>query len=176
MYKKWRIEDIEAEINRIGVHLNYPCNLKIEVSNRATKRLGAFFYKKNKYRIEPVKFVFASILLNGEYPEDVVREVIIHEYLHYYCDTKSGQSNGHNRFFKEMCIKCGISPRATIDCNSLNNIRNSYSNEVTYKIYCINCGKIVCIHKRRDAADRKVKNYISRCCNSRLKSIKSYDK
>ena len=82
--KKWTIKEVQDEIDKIGLILDYPCNLKIEISNRATKRMGAFFYKKEKDTIKPLKFVFAKRLLDGNFPEEVVKEVIIHEYLHYY--------------------------------------------------------------------------------------------
>lgn len=171
MYKKWTVNDIQEEIKRIAFRLSYPCDIKIEISNRATKRLGAFFYKKNNNKIEPIKFVFAAILIDGAYPEKIVKEVIIHEYLHYYCDTKSNISNGHNSFFKEMCVRCGINPKATIKCD-VSNKSVSRKNTIIYKIHCSSCGSLVCIHKRKDAAERKIKNYISKCCNSKLKMAK----
>lgn len=167
MNKIWTIKDIKYEINKIGISLSYPCDLKVEISSRATKRMGAFFYKKEKGLIVPIKFVFAKRLIDGNYPEDVVREVIIHEYLHYYCDTKTGVSNGHNKFFKSMCLKCGITDKATFNYKSINEDIVKRNTKI-YNIYCRKCGKLVCVHKRRDAAERKVKEYISKCCNSRL--------
>ena len=89
MYKVWCIADIRIIINEISQKWNYPCDIKIEISKRAKKRMGAFFYKKYNNKIEPLKFVFAEELLNGKYSEEVVKEVIIHEYLHYYCNTRS---------------------------------------------------------------------------------------
>ena len=50
-----------------------------------------------------------------------------------------------------------------------------YNNELKYdlskykyKIYCSNCKKIVCMHVRRDAAERKLRLYVSKCCNEKL--------
>ena len=37
--------------------------------------------------------------------------------------------------------------------------------------YCSKCKKIVCIHARKDAAIRKVNNYVSKCCKVRLTVI-----
>lgn len=165
--KKWTIKEVQDEIDKIGLILDYPCNLKIEISNRATKRMGAFFYKKEKDTIKPLKFVFAKRLLDGNFPEEVVKEVIIHEYLHYYCDTKTGISNGHNKFFKSMCLKCSITNKATFNYKIMNE-DISQKNIKIYNIYCRKCGKLVCVHKRRDAAERKVKGYVSKCCNYRL--------
>ena len=167
MYKKWTIEEINKELIDIGVKLDYPTNLKVEISSRATKRMGAFFYRREEGLIVPIKFVFAKRLIDGSYPEDVVREVIIHEYIHYYCDTKTGVSNGHNKLFKSMCLKCGIRDKATFKYKSINEeIFNK--NTKLYNIYCNKCHRLVCVHKRRDAAERKVKGYISKCCNSKL--------
>ena len=168
MYKKWTIKEIKEELIDIGIKLEYPTNLKVEISNRATKRMGAFFYIKEKESIVPIKFVFAKRLIDGNYPEEVVREVIIHEYLHYYCDTKTVLSNGHNKFFKSMCLKCGISSKATFSYKSINEDIYIKKHVKIYNIYCRKCGRLVCVHRRRDAAERKIKGYISKCCNSRL--------
>ena len=45
MYKVWSIHDIKLIIDEIAQKWNYPCNIKIEISKRAKKRMGAFFYK-----------------------------------------------------------------------------------------------------------------------------------
>lgn len=163
MYRKWTLNDIEAEIKKLELKWNCPCNIPIEISKRAKKRMGAFFYKKMYKSIEPIKFVFADNLLNGSYDEHIVKEVIIHEYIHFYCDKKTGISNGHNKLFKQMCIANGISTSTTFKYN-INEVKVGK----IYEIYCKGCGKLVCIHKRRDAAERKVKMYISRCCNRKL--------
>ena len=48
MHNKWDISKIEAVIHELNKRLNYQCNLKIEISKRAQKRMGAFFYRKIK--------------------------------------------------------------------------------------------------------------------------------
>ena len=47
MHKIWTVDDIKLVIDEIASRWNYPCNIKIEISKRATKRMGAFFYKRN---------------------------------------------------------------------------------------------------------------------------------
>ena len=165
MYKVWSVADIKIIINEISEKWNYPCNIKIEISKRATKRMGAFFYKRNGNNIIPIKFVFAYTLINGSYSKEVVREVIIHEYLHYYCNTITNSNNGHNKFFKACCIKSGIPSNTTFKYN--NELKYDLS-KYKYKIYCSNCKKIVCMHVRRDAAERKLRLYVSKCCNEKL--------
>lgn len=168
MHKKWTKKDIENEINKLSKVFDYPCDIPIEISKRATKRLGAFFYKNDRKSIIPIKFVFAEILLSGLYPEDIVKEVIIHEYIHYLCDTKTGVSNGHNKLFKDICIRCGINSNATLKYKVENN-QAIKKNKKEYRIYCSCCKKIVCIHYRKDATDNKIKNYLSKCCKCKLK-------
>ena len=163
MYKNWTVKDIEEVIKELNVMFNYECNIPVQISKRATKRMGAFFYKKYTNKIEPMKFVFAEDLVKGSYQEKIVKEVIIHEYIHYYCDTRTGVSNGHNKVFKEVCRKVGISDKATFRYNTEKN-----STGKRYNIYCSNCNKLVCVHKRKDAAHRKVDEYISKCCKAKL--------
>ena len=164
MYKTWSISDIKIIINEISEKWNYPCNIKIEISKRTKKRMGAFFYKKYNNKIVPLKFVFAEDLINGRYNEDIVKEVIIHEYLHYYCDLSTNKSNGHNKFFKKCCLASGISDNTTFKYFNEENNNKKYK----YKIYCSKCRKLVCVHVRKDATIRKVSSYISKCCNARL--------
>ena len=162
MYKKWTVDEIEKVIDGLALKWSFPCNIPVEVSTRAKKRLGAFFYKNINNKIEPIKFVFSYNLLSGKYSEEIVKEVIIHEYIHYYCNVKYNRNNGHNNIFKEMCIKNNISPKATLRVESFD---KSYK----YKIYCSKCDKVVCLHMRKDAAERKIKKYISRCCKAKLR-------
>ena len=151
MYKVWSIADIKIIIKEISEKWNYPCDIKIEISKRAKKRMGAFFYEKSNNKIKPLKFVFAEELVNG--------------YLHYYCNTITNSNNGHNKFFKACCIKSGISSNTTFKYN--NELKVDLS-KYKYKIYCSNCKKIVCMHARRDAAERKLRLYVSKCCNEKL--------
>ena len=92
------------------------------------------------------------------------KEVIIHEYLHYYCDTITGVSNGHNSYFKKMCRIMGISDSATFKYDTKRKSDTAYK----YKIYCSKCNKYICGHKRIDFANNKVKKYISSCCKAKL--------
>lgn len=165
MYKVWTVQDIKLIINEISQKWNYPCDIKIEISKRAKKRMGAFFYKNDGRKITPIKLVFAECLINGSYKEEIVKEVIIHEYLHYYCDTSTNINNGHNRFFKMCCIKSGISNSTTFKYNNENYINME---KYKYKIYCSRCKKLVCMHVRKDAAKRKIRLYISKCCKEKL--------
>lgn len=167
MYRLWTKEDIKEELNIIANIFKYPCNLDIEISNRAKKRLGAFFFRKERGNIVPIKFVFAEVLINGTYREEIVKEVIVHEYLHYLCDTKTNVSNGHNKLFKEMCRRVGINDRATLKQETEVITRKSSSKR--YEIICSKCGAVLGCHKRIDAAERKVRYYKSACCKAKLR-------
>ena len=61
MHNKWDISKIEAVIQELNKRLDYQCNLKIEISKRAQKRMGAFFYRNTGNNIIPIKFVFSYI-------------------------------------------------------------------------------------------------------------------
>lgn len=163
MYKKWTLKDIEIVIKELELKWNYPCNIPIEISKRAKKRMGAFFYIKKEGLVEPIKLVFSYDLLDGRYSEEIVREVITHEYIHFYCDVKTGISNGHNKLFKQTCRLNGISESTTFKYGI-----NDLASGKVYKIYCKGCGNLICIHKRKDAVERKIQRYISTCCKKKL--------
>ena len=62
MHNKWDISKIEAVIQELNKRLDYQCNLKIEISKRAQKRMGAFFYRKNN--MATIQYLPSSCFIN----------------------------------------------------------------------------------------------------------------
>lgn len=167
MNKIWNIKDIRNVLNKISVEMNFPCDhVEIELSTRMTKTLGKFVFIKQENIVHPIRFVFSTKLLDGRYVHTVVKETIIHEYVHFYCTIKFQQNCGHNKIFKYYCNKAGIKgdtyfsakPTVYVPCTPKKH----------YIIKCKKCGTVVAIRQRKNAVTTLIIKYKSKCCKSKL--------
>ena len=107
-YKSWSLADIKKVFKEISQKMNMDCtNITIDISGRMTRCRGRYTYKR--IDLTPIKFTFAKNLLDGSYNYETVKQVIIHEYCHFYTDSKYNYACGHDSRFKMICRKAGIS-------------------------------------------------------------------
>jgi predicted SprT family Zn-dependent metalloprotease len=158
-YKNWNIDIIP-----------------IRISKKMTRGLGLFKFSKklieNKIVFTPVEFVFSDRLLNGICKEDTVRNIIGHEFAHFYCTIIDQQNNGHNDRFKRVCSNLGISSKFWGTCSFIDELSNYDKKE--YHILCSNCDKLVAVAQRKSRVDNLIKNSISACCKAKLKYKDGY--
>ena len=168
MYKSWTLEDIIIVLKDLDKKYNTKASeVETVISSRMTKCKGQYKFKidSNKNKVIPIKFTFAKNLLGGYYPEDVVKEVIIHEYAHYVTQDNKMRNQGHNSVFKANCRKLGISDSTYFEYDELNSVAFKEDN-YKYKVICSKCKKI--IEKRKTIKGNKLHNYISNCCHADL--------
>lgn len=177
--KKWSVQDIKEVLNEMGKKFDFPCdNIPVVISKRMTSCKGYFNFKyqrkskSNGMKIVPVQFTFASELLDGRYDEDVVRETIIHEYVHFYVNVKFNQRHGHDATFKAHCIVAGISPdtyftaKPNIDIDNGCNKAQSYKE--VYVVRCTCCKKVVATRTRACKLTAHPEMFTSTCCRSKI--------
>ncbi|MGG7130849.1 SprT-like domain-containing protein [Clostridium perfringens] len=135
MKKVWSKKDIEVVIKEISEKMGLDATkIPIEISSKMKRRKGQFMFVciKTPKSIHPLKFKFSNILLDGNYEEDVVREVIIHEYVHFYTNTINKKNCYHDYRFKLNCRKAGISDSTYFTAGGVG---------YKYKIVCSKCGR-----------------------------------
>lgn len=181
-FRIWTQEDIRLEMLKFSkiANLNYKNwnidIIPIRISKKMTRGLGLFKFSKklidNKIVFTPVEFVFSDRLLNGICKEDTVRNIIGHEFAHFYCTIIDQQNNGHNDRFKRVCSNLGISSKFWGACSVIDELSNYDKKE--YHILCRNCDKLVAVAQRKSRVDNLIKNSISACCKSKLKYKDGY--
>ena len=175
-FKVWKEEDIRLELFKFSkiANLNYKKigidNIPIRISKKMTRSLGIFKFsrklKDNSIVYTPVEFVFSDKLLNGMCKEDTVRNIIGHEFAHFYCTIVNQQNNGHNDIFKRACFNFGISSKFWGTNSSIGEL-NVYDKK-EYQIFCSNCNKLVAVAQRKNRLNNLLKNNISSCCRAKL--------
>ena len=107
-YKSWSLTEIKEVFKEISQKMEMNClEVPIKISGRMTRTQGQYTCKTKD--LAPVKFTFAKILLDGSYNYETVKAVIVHEYCHFYANSKYQAPCGHDARFKASCRKAGIS-------------------------------------------------------------------
>lgn len=109
--------------------------LPVTLKPNFTRTLGQYVYHPMK------RFHFATSLATDE---AMLRQVVIHEYIHYYLDIKFG-IHGHGAAFREMCVLLGIPPRATITWKQA---PPKVVNQHNYAIRCNECQHIIAYRQK----------------------------
>ncbi len=165
MNKIWTIEDVRKLLAETGEAMGFDCSfVPVEISTRMEKTMGSFLFREEKGKIIPHAFRFSQILLSGYYHEDVVRNVIIHEYAHYYANVKDNQNHRHDAYFKRVCEALGI-PSHTYFKELLPKTKKN-----AYILVCSKCGSKVAVRRKMDSVNMIVRTKISGCCRAKIRA------
>ena len=182
--KVWSVEDIREVLreldNKTGLDSSH---MRVEISKRMTRCKG-YCQWYNGEKLRPFLFKFAHCLVNGSYTEKVVKETIIHEYVHFLTVTKFNKG-GHDKTFKFYDKFLGgtgetyFKDKPVWREESVNvkksakktkiNTKNTTSKGYKYAITCACCNKIVA-HRNR-LTNNLIYNYRSKCCHSKLIAV-----
>ena len=164
MNKVWSVEDVRKLLHETGEKAGFPCtDVPVEISKRMEKTMGSFLFKSKDGKIIPHAFRFSHVLLSGYYDETVVRNVIIHEYAHYYVNVKDNRNHMHDDYFKKTCESLGI-PSHTYFKELLPRIKRK-----GYILVCSKCGSQVAARRKIDAVKNIVEMKVSGCCHAKIR-------
>lgn len=171
MYKKWNESDIREVLKQIGDKMNLSCeNVPIIISNKMSTTKGQYSFKKKDF--SPIRFKFSSVLLSGVYEAKTVRETIIHEYVHFYSNTKEHKNCGHNYIFKHNCKLAGIPGETYFNDNNETELSNKIQEKTSkYITECTCCGRRS-YYNRMCGAISRTEEYSCGLCHGKLKRIK----
>ena len=170
MHKIWNLSDVEGVLAETGDKAGLATKgIPVSISDRMEKTMGSFVFKEKDGKIKAHEFKFSARLLSGEFDEEIVKNVIIHEYAHFYANVTIGKNNGHNAVFKNVCRSLGIPDDTLFTAPGTRVIRKK-----GYKLVCSSCGETVAVRRHRDAAVDIVKYKISGCCEAKIKAMTGY--
>lgn len=166
-YKIWTVNDIQEVLDNVADKSEISVDgIPIIISGRMTRVKGCCCYRIKDKKLVTTKFKFAKQLVNGTYPEHIVKEVIIHEYAHHYINTKTNKSQKHNKLFKETCRMLGISDETYFQYGEI------YEQKVVtykYKVSCTKCGTIYNRKVLKGGPEEYIKKYVCGNCRGKLK-------
>lgn len=118
---------------------------------------------------QPAYFKFSKYLFDGRYTVDIIKEVIKHEYIHYYCSVKYPTKKVHHGYeFKSACRKFGVNDSTTFNYDVNDDFKNLDSEKkLVYVISCTNCGQET-IRQKKSRLVTDCKSYRCAICGGIL--------
>lgn len=181
MYRKWGLNDIKEVIKEISIKMGKDATyIPIRISKRMTSTKGTYSFRTIRKNIRPIGFAFSDCLLNGDYEEEVVREVIIHEYIHFYVNALYNRNCHHDGNFKRYCRKAGISDETYFKHEALKSNNNSTDDSTAnikkarkntnykYKVTCTSCNRSFYRHRFNKGISHFKDNYACAYCYGKL--------
>ena len=169
----WTEKDVRKVLDEIGGKMGISCkDVTIIMSNRMKKNYGQFSFKLKKGQwVIPLKFTFNnSVFGGGIYPYEVLKETIIHEYVHFYCAMKYKENHGHNYIFQKHCVEAGISPERLFTQHKEAVAEIEYK----YDIICPCCDKVINHKHRMNDISYYEKTHVCRKCRTHVVVKKNY--
>lgn len=168
MNKVWEVEDVRKLLVETGEKMDFCCaHVPVEISSRMEKTMGSFLFREKEGNIIPHAFRFAQVLLSGYYKESVVRNVIIHEYAHFYANVKDNRNHRHDAYFKKVCEELGI-PTHTYFKELLPRTKKN-----GYILVCSRCGSKVAARRKVDSVHMILRHKVSGCCHAKIRAKKA---
>lgn len=163
------LQQVKEILNKASEKVGDTFSIEVSINGRLTRTLGRVTLvgsKTNGY--EPTKMEFSKQLLETATDESI-KEVILHEWTHYYITKTTGENHGHNAHFKALCQKVGGGSGATTT-------KVNRTVEVTdkYDVFCTCCGKKVGGYSRAGKTVKQPHLFTSGCCGGELKVIQNF--
>lgn len=143
--------------------VNLDFSLPIVINGRLTKTLGRCIYQRVYGKVAPIRLEFSRQFLETATPHSI-DEVIKHECAHAIACIKTGENQGHNNYFKNVCLQIG-----TTNYTTSTSVERTVSDNKIYK-YTVICKKCCNICGYYHRAGNVIKNpscyYCSKCGGS----------
>ena len=164
-------KECEDTFKKAGLVFN-DYNIKISINGRLTKTYGRCKYgwKAENASVIPAELEFSRQLIETTIDEDVI-DIIRHECAHAIACIETGNKQGHNEIFRQICVK--------VDCTRdgrSSKVQRIVKEDTLYKyaLYCSGCGKYIGNRSRSCKVTNHPDQYISNCCGSKLKVIQNW--
>ena len=169
MYMNMNLEEVKAELNRLSAIVNDEFDIEFAINGRLTRTLGRVIMVGSKARgYQPTKLELSKQLLETATVESI-KEVIAHEFAHYYITKTTRENHGHDAQFKALCQRLGGG-----DGKTSTKVNRTVEVQSKYDTFCTSCGKPTGSFSR---AGKKVKNpelYRSCCCKAPIRVVQNF--
>ena len=109
-------EDLNARASKFAREMfGWEIPKRIKIEPRFTNTYGRCWMKRKPYPqqgLELKEIKIAAFLVNGNYREEDIDDIIKHELLHWYTDMVHQRSCGHGEEYKANCRKHGVNPQS----------------------------------------------------------------
>lgn len=159
------------DVNKFNIVTNIP----VEINPRLTATLGRCKFRRDiNGKAVPYKIEISKRLVEKATDESVWA-VVDHEACHAIAALLTGEQQGHNKIFKNICAHIGTT-------NDKTHFSPVYKDESSvcgaalykYSLYCSCCGKLVGVRQRKCKITMNPEYYRTKCCNAVVECEQNY--
>ena len=163
------IEQMKQEVDNYKKMMPKYCTqeVKISINPRLSKTLGRCCFNKNNLtgQINNLRIEISKRVLEDE---RLTREVLKHEFIHWYCAASTGENHGHDDFFKKQCKYIGAVEERLMNPEYTEDLKSKY------EVYCCVCGGLVAKYARKSQTLKNINYCRSTCCEGKLKVVQNW--
>ena len=139
-------------------------------NGRLTRTLGRCCYERKCGKVVPVRLEFSRQLLETATAQSIT-DVILHECAHAIAAIETGESQGHNKYFKNVCARIG-----TDNDGTKTKVESTISDTQLYKyfIVCKGCGEVLGKYHRAGKVIKNIDDYSCPHCNHKLSVLQNF--
>ena len=133
------LEMIQSELNRLSESVGDTFNIPVSINARLTRTLGRVMQHTCGGHCTSDRMEFSKQFLETS-TEESIKSVIAHEWAHYYATKITGESHGHDAYFKKVCAMVGCT-----NDKPQTKVERTVSEEKLskYVVYCSDCGEAI---------------------------------
>ena len=139
IFKHWTVLEVEEYLDLLSkkTGLDWRCMI-LQIDDKMKNSLGEFSIKRDKNNnLIPYKIRLKKKLFIGIVPENIVADIITHEFMHFYTTVKENKMVGHSKEYKQYCKEFGFGEEVYSSTISLD--RYLGFDEYKYLIKCSEC-------------------------------------
>ena len=147
------LNKIKLEMKEVCRKANVKFDIPVRLNGRLTRTLGRVHQECHNGIWEPISVEFSKQLLETA-SDKSIRDVILHETAHVIATIRTGESCGHNSYFKKVCAEIG-----TTNDGIATEVERTVAKSSKYEIFCPTCHKTIGEYSRMCKTIR----YIDQC-------------
>ncbi len=140
----FNLEMVKAELDKLSESVGDTFDIPVSINGRLTRTLGRVIQHVNDGFCLSERMEFSRQFLETS-TDASIKNVIAHEWAHYYATKITGEHHGHDAYFKKVCAMIGC----TADKTETHVDRIVSEEKLSkYVIYCPTCGEAIGFYSR----------------------------
>ncbi len=156
----WTVERITDYCKEISESMGDTFDCPVAINGRFTRTLGRVKYQKIRGHYQILVLEIAKSLL-ATCDDESIKQVIMHEWAHYYLIKTTDEDHGHDAAFKRICHKIGCTNDG---CETEVNRIASTEKMWKYEVTCDYCNEAVAHYAKRTFALENIDLYLCPKC------------
>ena len=135
----FNLEMVKAELDKLSESVGDTFDIPVSINGRLTRTLGRVIQHVNDGFCLSERMEFSRQFL--ETSTDVsIKDVIAHEWAHYYATKSTGEHHGHDAYFKKVCAMIGCTNDKTVT-----KVERTVSESklFKYQVWCPTCQEYI---------------------------------